>query len=50
MKILASTLILLTLLSACYPQYSQGRGGMGMGGGHEGNESAGMEALEGPGR
>jgi len=47
MKILASTFILLTLLSACYPQSSQGRMGMS---GHEGNESASMEALEGPGR
>jgi len=49
MKILAPVFILLTLLAACQPQYGMGRP-MAIAGGHEGNESAAMEAMEGPGQ
>ena len=51
MKILAPAFILLTLLAACDQQSAMGQGHMGqMGMGHEGNETAAMEALEGPGQ
>ena len=51
MKVLASVFIMLTLLAACQPQYGAGRPmAMGMGAGHEGNETAAMEAMEGPGQ
>lgn len=46
MKIAASVLVLLSFLSAC--DSVAPRAGMGMG--HEGNESAAMEAMEGPGQ
>ena len=52
MKILAPAFILLTLLAACQQQtpvlgYPSD---MGMGAGHEANETAAMEAMEGPGQ
>lgn len=46
MKIAASLLVLLSLLSACDSQTPTS----GMGAAHEGNETAAMEALEGPGQ
>ena len=45
MKIVAPAFILLSLLAACQQQSP-----MGMSAGHEGNETAAMEALEGPGQ
>ena len=46
MKIAASLLVMLSLLSACESLAPSA----GMGAAHEGNETAAMEALEGPGQ
>jgi len=46
MKIAASLLVLLSFLSACDSLAPRA----GMSAGHEGNETAAMEALEGPGQ